>query len=79
MQQVEIVDKILRQIAITDFTRTAVDDQPISLFETTIRYLGGLLSGNYSNRGISMAFADKRMQATIYSLAPSAIWFKTQN
>ncbi|KAK7223241.1 hypothetical protein V2G26_011244 [Clonostachys chloroleuca] len=45
MQQVEIVDKILRQIAITDFTRTAVDDQPISLFETTIRYLGGLLSG----------------------------------
>lgn len=47
MEEVEIVDKILRQIAATDFTVTAVPDQPISLFETTIRYLGGLLSGKF--------------------------------
>ncbi|SPJ73695.1 related to class I alpha-mannosidase 1B [Fusarium torulosum] len=46
MEEAEIVDKILRQIAATDFTVTAVPDQPISLFETTIRYLGGLLSAH---------------------------------
>jgi hypothetical protein len=45
MEDAEIVDKILRQIMLTDFTVTVVPDQPISLFETTIRYLGGLLSG----------------------------------
>ncbi|KAF5641844.1 class I alpha-mannosidase 1B [Fusarium tjaetaba] len=44
MEDAEIVDKILRQIMLTDFTATIVPDQPISLFETTIRYLGGLLS-----------------------------------
>ncbi|KAG4279853.1 hypothetical protein FPRO06_11186 [Fusarium proliferatum] len=44
MEDAEIVDKILRQIMLTDFTVTIVPDQPISLFETTIRYLGGLLS-----------------------------------
>ncbi|KAF5545162.1 class I alpha-mannosidase 1B [Fusarium mexicanum] len=44
MEDAEIVDKILRQIMLTDFTKTVVPDQPISLFETTIRYLGGLLS-----------------------------------
>ncbi|KPM41153.1 putative mannosyl-oligosaccharide alpha-1,2-mannosidase 1B [Neonectria ditissima] len=44
MNEGEIVDKILRQIAKTDFTMTAEDNQVISLFETTIRYLGGLLS-----------------------------------
>ncbi|KAH6900809.1 glycoside hydrolase [Thelonectria olida] len=45
MNQGDIVDKILRQIAMTDFTVTTVDNQAISLFETTIRYMGGLLSG----------------------------------
>lgn len=45
MGEGEIVDKILRQIEQTDFSKTAVDDQAISVFESTIRYLGGLLSG----------------------------------
>lgn len=45
MEEAVIVNKILEQIAATDFTVTAVPNQPISLFETTIRYLGGLLSG----------------------------------
>ncbi|KAF4977884.1 hypothetical protein FZEAL_5658 [Fusarium zealandicum] len=44
MNERETVDKILRQIAKTDFTRTATDDERISLFESTIRYLGGLVS-----------------------------------
>lgn len=45
MDEAVIVNKILKQIASTDFTATIIPDQPISLFETTIRYLGGLLSG----------------------------------
>ncbi|KAK6078011.1 glycosyl hydrolase family 47 [Seiridium cupressi] len=44
MEEAGIVDKILRQIAATDFTVTAEPNQLISLFETTIRYLGGLIS-----------------------------------
>ncbi|KAF5025070.1 hypothetical protein F66182_2839 [Fusarium sp. NRRL 66182] len=44
MSEPEIVTKILQHIAKTDFTRTIIDDQPISVFETTIRYLGGLIS-----------------------------------
>ncbi|KAF4973188.1 hypothetical protein FSARC_440 [Fusarium sarcochroum] len=47
MNEAEIVTKILRQIAKTDFTRTTIDDQAISLFESTIRYLGGLLSDKH--------------------------------
>lgn len=47
MNEGEIVNKVLRQISETNFTRTAVDGQAISLFETTIRYLGGLLSGMF--------------------------------
>lgn len=51
MSEGDIVNKILRQIAVTDFTVTKVDDQAISLFETTIRYLGGMISGMiYSSR-----------------------------
>ncbi|EYB32129.1 hypothetical protein FG05_03906 [Fusarium graminearum] len=48
MEEAVIVNKILEQIAATDFTVTAVPNQPISLFETTIRYLGGLLSDRLS-------------------------------
>ncbi|KAF4445821.1 hypothetical protein F53441_10466 [Fusarium austroafricanum] len=48
MEEAAIVDKILRQIAATNFSVTARDDEVISLFETTIRYLGGLLSDRLS-------------------------------
>lgn len=54
MDEAEIVDKILRQIAKTDFTVTAVPNQAISLFETTIRYLGGLLSGTVYSKSPSI-------------------------
>lgn len=42
MQVPEIVDTILEFIPTVDFDQT---DDEISLFETTIRYVGGMLSG----------------------------------
>lgn len=42
MQQPDIVDVILDFVPKIDFNKT---DTEVSLFETTIRYLGGLLSG----------------------------------
>lgn len=38
----EVVNQILEYIPTIDYTRTATE---VSLFETTIRYLGGMLSG----------------------------------
>jgi len=43
MEETEIVQQILDYIPTIDFTRSQTKD-PVSLFETTIRYLGGLLS-----------------------------------
>lgn len=40
-----IVDEILAYVPTVDFTRQENATQQVSLFETTIRYLGGLLSG----------------------------------
>ncbi|CAD6506348.1 BgTH12-07274 [Blumeria graminis f. sp. triticale] len=42
MQESEVVDQILSLVPTIDFDHTDTD---VSLFETTIRYLGGLLSG----------------------------------
>ena len=42
MQIPEIVDAILEFIPTIDFD---VTDSQVSLFETTIRYIGGMLSG----------------------------------
>ncbi|QKX63978.1 uncharacterized protein TRUGW13939_11151 [Talaromyces rugulosus] len=44
MGHADIVNQILDYIPIVDFTQTPTDGT-ISLFETTIRYLGGLLAG----------------------------------
>jgi len=44
MQQADIVSEILQHIKTIDYTRSATDTK-VSLFETTIRYLGGMLSG----------------------------------
>ncbi len=46
MQIPEIVDTILEYIPTIDFDKT---DDEVSLFETTIRYLGGMLSGISQN------------------------------
>ncbi|KAF2395753.1 seven-hairpin glycosidase [Trichodelitschia bisporula] len=40
----DVVDQILEFVPSIDFTTTRTSD-PVSLFETTIRYLGGLISG----------------------------------
>lgn len=46
MQIPEIVDEILNYIPTIDFDHTT---DGVSLFETTIRYLGGMLSGKIYN------------------------------
>ena len=40
----EIVNQIVDYVPSIDWSVSA-DDQPVSLFETTIRYVAGLLSG----------------------------------
>lgn len=44
MQLPEVVNTVLDFIPTIDFDHT---NDEISLFETTIRYIGGLLSGGY--------------------------------
>lgn len=44
MEQVDIVEQILDFVATIDFTTTAEENSEISVFETNIRYLGGLIS-----------------------------------
>ncbi|KHN99039.1 1,2-a-D-mannosidase [Metarhizium album ARSEF 1941] len=58
MNSLDIVTPMLDHIAKIDFTTTAKADDSISLFETNIRYLGGLLSahdllkGPYQHLGV---------------------------
>lgn len=42
MQQKDIVNQIISYIPTINFSNTSTE---VSLFETTIRYLGGMLSG----------------------------------
>ena len=44
MQIPEIVNEILNYIPTINFD-VSIDNEQVSLFETTIRYLGGMLSG----------------------------------
>lgn len=45
MEKEHFVAKMLDHISKIDFTTTAKENDAISLFETNIRYLAGLLSG----------------------------------
>ncbi|QGI69450.1 hypothetical protein CEK27_013421 [Fusarium fujikuroi] len=83
MEDAEIVDKILRQIMLTDFTVTIVPDQPISLFETTIRYLGGLLSaydllsGSYKHLATDIYLKNNLLKAAVILADRLSIAFDT--
>ncbi|EWZ36098.1 hypothetical protein FOZG_11862 [Fusarium oxysporum Fo47] len=83
MEDAEIVDKILRQIMLTDFTVTVVPDQPISLFETTIRYLGGLLSaydllfGSYKHLCTDMYLRNNLLKAAVILADRLSVAFDT--
>lgn len=48
MNYKDIVNTILDFIPSVDFTTTRKENETISLFETTIRYIGGLLSGMHT-------------------------------
>lgn len=45
MGHVRIAKQILNHIAKIDFTTTARPNDQVYLFETTVHYLGGLISG----------------------------------
>ncbi|KAH6608814.1 glycosyl hydrolase family 47 [Trichoderma cornu-damae] len=45
MGDADVVNTILQRVPQINFTTTAVANQGISVFETTIRYVGGLLAG----------------------------------
>lgn len=45
MGNAEVVNTILNYIPTIDFDQTAPETPEISLFETTIRFVGGLLAG----------------------------------
>ncbi|KAL7788190.1 glycoside hydrolase family 47 protein [Trichoderma ceciliae] len=44
MEEADIVNTILQRVPQIDFTTTAVANQGISVFETNIRYIGGMLA-----------------------------------
>lgn len=44
MESAEIVNQIIEYVPTIDWS-VSIDNEPVSLFETTIRYMGGLLSG----------------------------------
>lgn len=44
MEIPDIVNQIVDYIPTIDFS-VSYEDMPVSIFETTIRYLGGMLSG----------------------------------
>lgn len=50
MEEVEIVEQILDFAATIDFTTTREENSEISVFESNIRYLGGLISGKMFSR-----------------------------
>lgn len=41
----EVVNQVLAHIPTIDWNKTAKGAEAVSVFETTIRYLGGLISG----------------------------------
>ena len=45
MENEEVVKQIVDHIKTIDFTKTVKGGEGVSLFETTIRYLAGLVSG----------------------------------
>jgi mannosyl-oligosaccharide alpha-1,2-mannosidase len=45
MENKEVVQQIVEHIKTIDFTKTVKGGESVSLFETTIRYLAGLVSG----------------------------------
>lgn len=48
MENDEVIQQIVDHITTINFNRTVDGAEGVSLFETTIRYLGGLVSGRLS-------------------------------
>ncbi|RDA92386.1 hypothetical protein CP533_4718 [Ophiocordyceps camponoti-saundersi (nom. inval.)] len=86
MGQTDVVNQMLSQIAKIDFTTTKARNDRISVFETNIRYLGGLLAGydlltgtsnlQISRNRVNMLLKQAQTLANVLSIAfdtPSGI------
>lgn len=47
MENQEVVSQIVEFVPTINFDQTSPGAEAVSVFETTIRYLGGLLSGKF--------------------------------
>ena len=67
MQQKDVVNQIIEYIPTIDFTKTSSE---VSLFETTIRYLGGMVSGYDFLTGPLAGLADNVLSLLNWSASP---------
>jgi hypothetical protein len=78
MGEKQTVEQILDFVPTIDFTTTKKENESVSVFESNIRYLGGMLSGSSQCTTYSCqpTYADMN-QATISSLGPSVMVLRT--
>ncbi|KID86728.1 1,2-a-D-mannosidase [Metarhizium guizhouense ARSEF 977] len=72
MEESAIVNQILKYAATVDFTTTKEVNSSISLFETNIRYLGGLLAGYDLLKGPMKSLVDDTNTAHVDALLKQA-------
>ena len=72
MRNSTIVDQILGNVPEIDFD-VSYDDEVVSLFETTIRYLGGMLSAYDLLQGPDAPFADLNIDVS-WEKSPRVCW-----
>jgi mannosyl-oligosaccharide alpha-1,2-mannosidase len=60
MELADVVDEIITYIPTIDYFHTKTSDS-VSLFETTIRYLGGMLAGEFFDRPQPMLLTSCRI------------------
>ncbi|KAG8413781.1 Belongs to the glycosyl hydrolase 47 [Metarhizium acridum] len=72
MEESGIVNQILKYAATVDFTTTKEENSSISLFETNIRYLGGLLAGYDLLKGPMKSLVDDTNTAHVDALLKQA-------
>lgn len=65
MNMPDIVERILDRVPSIDWRHPAADVQEISLFETTIRYIGGLLSAYDLLKGPAAYLAPKDVRISL--------------
>ena len=73
MRNATIVDQILKHIPEINFG-VSYDGETVSLFETTIRYLGGMLSAYDLLQGSDAPFADLAIDVRDWGLSGRTLY-----